>query len=58
MKYTRYILLNLFFIVPTHALHYTLTLKSHTKTLKIRLYMFRSLLKPSSGETETYRVEF
>jgi hypothetical protein len=25
------------------------TLKSHTKTLKIRSYMFRSPLKPSSG---------
>jgi len=25
------------------------TLKSHTKTLKIRPYMFRSPLKPSSG---------
>ena len=39
-----------FFIVPTHALHYTFkTLKSHTKTLKIRPYMFRFPLKPSSG---------
>jgi len=41
---------NLSFIVTTHALHYTFKkLKSHTKTLKIRPYMFRSLLKPSSG---------
>jgi hypothetical protein len=40
-----------FFIVPTHALHCTLRkiLKCHTKTLKIRPYMFRSPLKPSSG---------
>ena len=30
------------------SLHF-ITLKSHTKTLKIRPYMFRSTLKPSSG---------
>jgi hypothetical protein len=43
-------ILILFFIVPNHALHYTFkTLKSHTKTLKIRPYMFQSSLKPSSG---------
>ena len=30
------------------SLHFK-TLKSHTKTLKIRPYMFRSPLKPSSG---------
>jgi hypothetical protein len=37
-------LLLLFFC---NLLHFK-TLKSHTKTLKIRLYMFRSPLKPSS----------
>jgi hypothetical protein len=30
------------------------TLKSHTKTLKIRRYMFRSTLKPSSGGPRPY----
>jgi len=49
---------NLFFIVPTHALHYTLTLKSHTKTLKIRPYMFRSPLKPSSCGPWPYFLRF
>ena len=40
----------LFFIVPTHALHYTLKYYNSTlKPLKIRPYMFRSPLKPSSG---------
>jgi hypothetical protein len=32
------------------------TLKSHTKTLKIRPYMFRSPLKPSSGVPWPYYV--
>jgi hypothetical protein len=47
----------LFFIVPTHALHYTFkTLKSHTKTLKIPLYILRSPLKPFSGGPWPYLV--
>ena len=50
-------ILFLFFIVPTHARHYTLTLKSHIKTLKIRPYMFRSPLKPSSGGPWPYFVK-
>jgi hypothetical protein len=33
-----------FFIVPTHALHYIFKIpNSHTKTLKIRRYVFRIL---------------
>jgi len=35
------------------SLHFK-TLKSHTKTLKIRPYMFRSPLKPSSGDPWLY----
>jgi len=35
------------------SLHFK-TLKSHTKTLKIRPYMFRSTLKPSSGDPWPY----
>jgi hypothetical protein len=35
------------------SLHFK-TLKSHTKTLKIRPYMFRSPLKPSSGTPRPY----
>jgi hypothetical protein len=31
------------------SLHFKIILKSHIKTLKIRSYMFRSPLKPSSG---------
>jgi hypothetical protein len=39
----------LFYIVLIRALHYTLKNKKFdTKTLKIRPYMFRSPLKPSS----------
>jgi len=36
-----------------HLLHFK-TLKSHTKTLKICPYMFRSPLKPSSGGSWPY----
>ena len=35
------------------SLHFN-TLKSHTKTLKIRPYMFRCPLKPSSGDQWLY----
>jgi hypothetical protein len=34
---------------PTHNLYTLKTLKSHIKTLNICPYMFRSLMKPSSG---------
>jgi hypothetical protein len=48
-RYDKHVRWSLFFIIPTHAPHYTLTLKPHIKTLKIRPYMFQSPLKPSSG---------
>jgi len=37
-----------------HNLYTLKTLKSHIKTLNICSYMFRSLMKPSSGGSYTF----
>jgi hypothetical protein len=51
MGNTKVININIISSLLFQLMHFTIskTLKSHTKTLKIRPYMFQSPLKPSSG---------
>ena len=46
-------LITILLFQPTHNLYTLKTLKSHIKTLNICPYMFRSLMKPSSGGSQT-----
>jgi len=53
LKQTVYLISLLYRSNSCTSLHFK-TLKSHTKTLKIRPYMFRYPLKPSSGCPRPY----